>query len=140
MPGFREARGMPAPPTRHRRRVLLGGLTSAGLALLPGCGMLSDDIHATVTVHNQRESAIAGRLHVLHDAMEETVFDRDVELAPSEETPAFDVQAPEKLRLELNLADGDERIAYWNGSCTDAALRFVVNGPDAIAYKAPACD
>jgi type IV pilus biogenesis protein CpaD/CtpE len=126
---------------RLPRRRVLGGSAAALLTGLAGCVAVPDDrFSASVGVSNETATRHTGRLVVDEPETDVVHVEQSLDIPAGGNSETYSVTASDRLRLVLDLDGGGSRTTYWAGSCPEATLQFVINGPTQIAYMAPACD
>lgn len=111
--------------------------------MLAGCGaqgLLGGDGPETLNVHNDDDTPHTVTLIVSEEGAEKTVVDESFTLSPGAEK-TFELDASGTFSITTTLESEYSRPYTWTGgSCPDAPLHIIINGPEAIDYQEPACD
>lgn len=126
-----------------KRRKFLTATAGGFSTLLAGCGaqgLIDSGEPETLKVHNSGENQLNVVLTVSKKGSEKKLIDKSFELEPSLER-TFELSASGTFSITTKLGSGYSRPYTWTGgSCPDAPLNILLNGPEAIDYQESACD
>lgn len=111
--------------------------------MLAGCGaqgLLGGDGPETLKVHNAGDNPHTVTFTVSKEGSEKTLIDELFTLDPGAEKE-FELDASGTFSISTKLESDYSRPYTWTGgSCPDAPLNIIINGPEAIDYQESACD
>jgi hypothetical protein len=130
-------------PSNVKRRKFLVVSAGSAAAALAGCSartIIGDDEPEVLEVHNSGENPHTGSIAVSTEDAGRTLVEEPFELDPSA-AKAFELSESGPFSITTKLESGHSRPYTWRGgSCPDAPLNVIINGPEAIDYQESACD